>query len=504
MLRRAMHYLPRYGLGLAISLLALLLTLIFAQLAEPSPYPFLAAAIALSVWYGGLGPGLFSAIFATLATDSIFVHSNGTISPGLHDLARLVMFVLVVFLTSAVIESRKRAAASLREAERTRETAELYAQSEERSRELEALYRADEQLYRNLRLDQVLQALVDVVIDLLHADKASVQVWDAQSERLVVRATRAYSPEMIALMSSYRPGDGIAGQVFLTGEAVAIEDARNAPPPADRIAEVEGIRSVLSVPITIDGQIFGVFGMDYCQPRSFSAADKHLFLALTQRAAMAIENASLYEQAEQAAILEERQRLARELHDSVTQSLYSVMLLAEAGRRMTSASDLHHTEQYLTRIGETAQQALKEMRLMVFEMRPLALQNAGLVEALQQRLDAVEKRSGIQARLLVTGRLALPAHMEEELYRIAQEALNNSLKHAASTVTTVRIHADQAGIQVTVTDNGKGFDPQAIGDQGGMGMSSMRERAGRLRGELAIQSTPGEGTTIQIQVPVPC
>jgi PAS domain S-box-containing protein len=355
--------------------------------------------------------------------------------------------------------------------DRTRETADLFLQSQQNSRELDALYRADMYLHRHLQLDQVLQSLVDVVIDILFADKASVQVWDAKQERLVVRAARGYSQEMLSLMSTYVPGDGIAGNVFLTGEPIAVEDARKAPPPANLIAEREGIRSVLSVPITIGDQIFGVFGMDYSQPRTFSAADKRLFLALAQRAALAIENARLYEQAGQTAILVERQRLSRELHDSVTQSLYSLMLLAEAGRRLAAAGEARSAQQHLARIGETAQQALKEMRLLVYEMRSLALQEVGLAEALQQRLDAVEKRAGIQARLLVEGTIDLPAPVEEDLYRIAQEALNNSLKHAGSTATTVTIRSSASQVELEIADNGRGLDPDSPAKPGRHGNS---------------------------------
>jgi signal transduction histidine kinase len=303
---------------------------------------------------------------------------------------------------------------------------------------------------------------------------------------------------MIAVMSNYVPGDGISGTVFQTGEPIAVEDARYANPPANIIAEAEGIYSVLSVPLKIGDKIFGVFGMDYCRPRTFSDADKRLFKALAQRAARAIENARLYEQAEQAAALQERQRLARELHDSVTQSLYSLMLMAGAGRRLADGSDLPGTKEQVVRIGETAQQALKEMRLMVYEMRPLGLHQVGLVEALRQRLDAVEKRAGIQTRLEVDGEISLPAALEEELYRIAQEALNNSLKHAASTLTVVRVQAGGDNIMIEVSDNGKGFILEAEGNSGGMGLENMWERAENIGANLTVLSGIGQGTTVRV------
>jgi signal transduction histidine kinase len=210
------------------------------------------------------------------------------------------------------------------------------------------------------------------------------------------------------------------------------------------------------------------------------------------------------EQAQQVAVMEERQRLARELHDSVTQSLHSSTLIAEAGQRLASAGDLERTKHYLTRLGEITQQALREMRLLVYELRPLALRQVGLVGALQQRLDAVERRAGVQARLVAEDKPELAAAVEEELYRIAQEALNNALKHAqpTSVIVTVRTERESPDQRVVleIVDDGKGFDLNAVGGKGGIGLDSMRERAEKVGGTLSIQSMPGEGVRVQVIV----
>jgi signal transduction histidine kinase len=212
----------------------------------------------------------------------------------------------------------------------------------------------------------------------------------------------------------------------------------------------------------------------------------------------AVENAQLYRQAEQLATLRERQRLARELHDSVTQSLYSLVLVAEAGRRLAGSGDLGRVEQAVQRLGEIGQQALKEMRLLVYQLRPSALQSGGWIRALQQRLDAVERRAGIEAQLSVEGTPALPDDTEEELYRIVQEGLNNALKHAAATLVAVRIRSEGRRVEIEVTDNGRGFDPQAAYDQGGLGLVTMRERVQKLGGTLTLHSAPGQGTTVRV------
>jgi signal transduction histidine kinase len=137
---------------------------------------------------------------------------------------------------------------------------------------------------------------------------------------------------------------------------------------------------------------------------------------------------------------------------------------------------------------------------LIYELRPPALEQEGLVGALQRRIDAVEGRAGIQARLLVEGKIEVEEPVEEALYRIAQEALNNALKHAAAEAVTVRVHTGQDIVRMSVVDDGRGFDPEIASQQGGMGLTTMRERAERVGGKLTVLSSPGQGTTVQIAV----
>ncbi len=206
-------------------------------------------------------------------------------------------------------------------------------------------------------------------------------------------------------------------------------------------------------------------------------------------------------QAEELAVLQERNRLARELHDSVTQSLHSSTLLAEAGQRLASSGDIERARGYLIRVGEISQQALKEMRLLVYELRPMALREVGLVGALQQRLDAVERRSGVEVQLSIEEELELPARIEEELFRIAMEALNNALKHANPSTVTVTLCRDvkreMPCIELAIVDDGIGFDPDTKAGAGGLGLVSMKERIEKLGGELTILSAQGEGTQVK-------
>jgi signal transduction histidine kinase len=219
---------------------------------------------------------------------------------------------------------------------------------------------------------------------------------------------------------------------------------------------------------------------------------------------MAVENARLYEQAQQSATYAERSRLARELHDSVTQSLYSLTLYAEAAVRMMQDGEHIQAADALREMRDTAQEALREMRLLIFQLRPLALEKSGLAAALQARLDAVETRGGIRAKLVVEGasgveRLAPP--VQEELYHIAQEALNNALKHAHPRQVRVGLRFDQEAVHLEISDDGAGFALEGVQGGGGLGLPGMRERAERIGADLRIESAPGQGTRVTVRVP---
>ena len=140
------------------------------------------------------------------------------------------------------------------------------------------------------------------------------------------------------------------------------------------------------------------------------------------------------------------------------------------------------------------------MRLLLYELRPSELEHGGLTGALQSRLAAVEQRVGVEASLQADLNVDLPLHVEEYLYRIAQEALNNALKHAEASTVLVKVQADKASILLEVTDNGIGFDPAAISGDGRLGLASMRTRAERLGGTLELISEAGQGTTVRVKI----
>ena len=203
-------------------------------------------------------------------------------------------------------------------------------------------------------------------------------------------------------------------------------------------------------------------------------------------------------QAGELAVVQERNRLARDLHDSVTQSLYALTLQSEAAARQIQAGQPNLAAEQLREVSDTAQQALREMRLMIFELRPAILDQEGLIPALQTRLDAVEGRSGIRTTLRADGIDRLPLEIENGLYGIAREALNNLLKHAHAQQVELNLVRVGETLHFDVRDDGVGFDPTHT--RSGMGLNGMNERAVQMGGTLTIESQPQEGTRLHVEI----
>lgn len=203
---------------------------------------------------------------------------------------------------------------------------------------------------------------------------------------------------------------------------------------------------------------------------------------------------------EQLAVVEERQRLARELHDSVTQSLYSVTLYADAASMALTAGQQDVTAGYLRELKGTAQEAMRDMRLLIFELHPPVLEQEGLVAALQARLAAVETRAGLQTEFHVQDEGPLRLDVEKELYRIAQEILNNVVKHARAQHVGVQLQFTAQSVCLEVRDDGVGFDVLAARKSGGMGLRNIEERVALAGGALTLESRPGAGTRVRVEL----
>jgi signal transduction histidine kinase len=259
-------------------------------------------------------------------------------------------------------------------------------------------------------------------------------------------------------------------------------------------------RSILSVPLIVRDTVYGALTLFYRLPREFSGDDIRLPLAFADQAALAIENARLHAQTQHVAAQEERNRLARELHDAVTQTLFSASLIAEVLPRMWQRQP-ELAGARLEELRRLTRGALAEMRALLLELRPTALSEMPLADLLRQLVEASMARTTINANLTIRGEARdLPNDVQVALYRLAQESLSNVSKHAQANNAEVRLiwAADQLCLEIG--DDGRGFDPLAI-PRGHLGIGFMRERAAAIGASVCIESQARAGTTVSIRWP---
>ncbi|MCA1668756.1 MAG: GAF domain-containing protein [Thermomicrobia bacterium] len=263
-------------------------------------------------------------------------------------------------------------------------------------------------------------------------------------------------------------------------------------------------KAFIAVPFGYQGAHNAVLMLVYDHPINPGASELQLIATFADHAAVAMHNALLYEQAQQAAALEERHRLARDLHDSVTQSLFSMSLLAQVLPALWEVQP-EEAKRSLDELRRLSKEALAEMRALLFQLRPVALEEEGVVEALRRHIESLQRRDGPALVFTATGsdqRLPLP--FEEALFRIASEGVSNALKHAHAKEIVVSLDIRDGAATLTVRDDGRGFDRAAHQPQPGhLGLPGMRERVERIGGLLTIESAPGAGTTITVRGAIP-
>ncbi|QNS07025.1 GAF domain-containing sensor histidine kinase [Streptomyces xanthii] len=233
----------------------------------------------------------------------------------------------------------------------------------------------------------------------------------------------------------------------------------------------------------------------------FTEGDEQLLGILAQHAAIALTNARLYERSRELTIAEERSRLAHELHDAVSQKLFSLRLTAQAAATLVDR-DPARAKGELQHVVALAAEAADELRAAVVELRPAALDEDGLVATLRTHIQVLDRAHGAHVTFGTRGVRALPAAQEEALLRVAQEALHNALRHSGAAEVGVTLEKHGTGAVLRVTDDGAGFEPHAIRRAGRhLGLVSMRDRASGVGGRLTVESAPGKGTTIEMEVP---
>ena len=325
--------------------------------------------------------------------------------------------------------------------------------------------------------------------------------WIPQNRNFKLAISEQFSDEFQKYLAIAGFSDKLWTHAFLEQEIVQLKNVPDSSSPENPNLKRRHWM-YLGVPIRSKNKTIGILSLFSQSDRILSPWVSQMVTSATNVLGLTIENFYFRKHAEDVVILNERQRLARNLHDSVSQSLYALVISADVSEKLLRIKDFPGLRQQLRDLGKVALQGLKEMRLMLYEFRPASLDTGGLVKALEQRLNTVESRAGINTTLSIDSEYDLPPQMEQEIYQIIIESLNNSLKHAAASEVSVEIHKDFGTIYIEIRDNGLGFDQLTSQSSGGMGMNSMRERAHILGGKLSVTSEPGEGTRILLEAPL--
>jgi signal transduction histidine kinase len=347
-------------------------------------------------------------------------------------------------------------------------------------------------------LPEILEPAVSRILEVSHSQAICIHLL-TEDNRALYLATHLNLPDAaehwrLQLIALYGDFDRWFGQT--SDPIITTGLAHDTVVPAE--LKLRGFQTYLGAQIRAKGRPLGVLSCFRRSARGFAVDEISLLAALAEQVGVIVENHRLRQRIQEMAVLEERQRLARDLHDSVTQSLYSLTLFTRAGREAAEDGDTTRLSDSLADLEITALQALRQMRLLLYELRPAILKQEGLVRALDLRFDTVERRAGIQVDYQIEGSIDLPQPAETELYHITIEALNNTLKHAGASRVSVCLCSNQDRFELKITDDGCGFDPAQA--HSGLGLRSMRERVECLDGSLEILSAPGAGTQVTVHI----
>jgi signal transduction histidine kinase len=352
-----------------------------------------------------------------------------------------------------------------------------------------------------LSVEEVLQRLVDSARELAAARYAALGIPDGEGgfRRFLVSGM---SDDLIEAMGPLPRTHGMLGAMLESDGAYLTDDIHAHP----RFRgwwprEHPDMRSFLGVPIVSAEGVIGAFYLTEKESgKAFDATDRELIELLAAHAAIAITNARLYERSRELSVLSERNRLALELHDVVSQKLFSLMLTAEAAvTQLDRDPDAARTQ--VNRLKTLAREALDELRALILGLRPPELERDGLEGALRKEIEMLERVHGVKIDLHVEGEIDAAAERCLGVLRIAHEAIHNALRHASPSSVEVQLSDHDGKLIVEVTDDGVGFEPERRELRShSLGLTSMEERAGELGGRLEIRSSPGGGTTVRLEV----
>jgi signal transduction histidine kinase len=355
----------------------------------------------------------------------------------------------------------------------------------------------------HLSVREVLQTIVSAARRLLGAQYAALGIPDGGGSFREFLADGLTDEQWRAIGPIPRQ-HGLLGAMLRDPNPVRSADIRKHPRFEGWPAAHPEMADFLGMPIVDGAEILGELFLANKQGGAFDAADEELLKLLAGHAAIAIVNARLYERSRELSIVEERQRIARELHDAVTQKLFSLRLTADAAAALVHRDPARAAAE-LDVVRRLAAEATAELKSIVVGLHPVDLAGDGLAAALRRQAELLDRVHTAKVTFAADTVPRLAAAREEAAYRVAQEALHNALRHAAAAHITVALRRAGPGVTLTVSDDGRGFDTRGGTANGTrrprLGLASMRERARAAGGRLLIRSAPGEGTVVTMEVP---
>jgi signal transduction histidine kinase len=376
------------------------------------------------------------------------------------------------------------------------ENAQLYEAAQDRARRLDAVRAITTAILAGTDSADILALVVGHARELVGADLATLAL-PAGTDQLVIEAADGLLADQ--LQGTVFPAQGsVTGEVIRTGKPVAIADAS----ADDRIAQPvvrAQVGPALFIPLTVRGRTLGtlVVGNVSGGPPLREAA-LQLVETFAEQAAVVIEYARLQDELHRLALLEDRERIAKELHDGAIQSLFAVGMGLQGTALLAGNDDLRARIEHAV---EELDRVIRDLRNYIFGLRPGILADRQLDQALQRLCEEFQQRTGVLAIAEVDPQVAAElASQAADVVQLAREALSNVSRHAQATTCRVSLYQDQAGLVLEIDDDGRGFDPTAVTGTG-QGLRNLRERAESLGGQAEIDSTPGEGTRILVTIP---
>lgn len=426
----------------------------------------------------------------------------------------LFSIVLLTFLVYLTINRQSRLAAAVEQ--QTRELSEantlLEERVEERTLELTMLLNISRSIASTLELEELLEQVLHKLLPVV--DYTGGAILTLEDDTFTLSAHQGLFPEEPKQHSCYSIDNIIGHQLIGEQKPVLIPDVSTETPFAIAFRQATGlqndrsqyVRSWMGIPLIAREQVIGMLALHHREPAIYSQQNADLAMAFANQVAVAIENARLHEKAQRLAVLQERQRLARELHDSVSQALYGIALGTRTARRLLDQTQMPNDSKValsepLEYILSLSEGGLAEMRALIFELRPESLENEGLVAALAKHAIAIQARHHIEVKTSFEEEPDASLTTKEVLYRVGQEALNNIVRHAGAKKITVSMSAADDQLVLEISDNGKGFDQNAD-FTGHLGLRSMHERVEQVGGTLIINSSSCHGTQIVAAVPL--